>query len=110
MPPVVPKPAVPPAPKAAYEAKPVTMKAAPKKETARIQVSPTQKLPPQATVRLSQPTGQLTAGPAPAIRTAAPPPATETVVGQDTIVVALSWAAVALSLVAAVFGYLAWSA
>jgi hypothetical protein len=32
------------------------------------------------------------------------------VVGQDTIVVALSWAAVALSLVAAVFGYLAWSA
>jgi hypothetical protein len=85
------------------------MKAAPKKETARIQVSPTQKLPPQATVRLSQPSGQLTAGPAPSIRTAAPPPATETVAGPDTIVLGLSWAAVLLSLVAAVFGYMAWS-
>ena len=110
MPPVVPKPAVPAAPKAAYEAKPVTMKAAPKKETARIQVSPTQKLPPQATVRLSQPTGQLTGGPAPAIRTVAPPAATETVVGQDTILLGLSWAAVLFSLIAALFGYLAWSA
>ena len=60
MPPVAPKPVVPPsapamAPKASTyaEAKPVTMKAAPKKETARIQIAPTQKLPPQATVRLS---------------------------------------------------------
>jgi hypothetical protein len=110
VPPVVPKPAVPTAPKAAYEAKPVTMKAAPKKETARIQVSPTQKLPPQATVRLSQPSGQLTSGPAPAIRTAAPPAATEVVTGEDTIALALSWAALAFSLVAAVFGYMAWSA
>jgi hypothetical protein len=107
---VVPKPSVPTAPKAAYEAKPVTMKAAPKKETARIQVSPTQKLPPQATVRLTQPSSQLTAGPAPAIRTQAPPAATEVVTGQDSIALYLSWAAVAFSAIAAVFGYLAWSA
>jgi hypothetical protein len=32
------------------------------------------------------------------------------VTGQDTIALALSWAAVALSAIAAVFGYLAWSA
>ena len=109
---MAPKPNVPPpsAPKAApAEAKPVTIKAAPKKETARIQVSPTSKLPPQATVRLNQPS-QLSAGPAPAIRTAAPAPAAEIPAGQDTIMTALSWASVALSIVAAALSYLAWSA
>jgi hypothetical protein len=114
MPPVAPKPSLPPpsAPKAApvpAEARPVTIKAAPKKETARIQVSPTAKLPPQATVRLTQPSAQLAAGPAPALRTAAPMAAAEPA-GPDTIVTALSWAAVAFSLFAAALSYLAWSA
>jgi hypothetical protein len=115
-PPVVPKPAPPAvpaaAPKATFaEAKPVSIKAAPKKETARIQVSPTQKLPPQATVRLSQPSGQLPAGPAPAIRTAAPAATTETAAaGEDKLVTMLSLAAAVVALIAAVFSYLAWSA
>jgi len=111
IPPIVPKPAAPAAaPKATAFADPVTIKAAPKKETARIQVAPTQKLPPQATVRLSQPSQSLTAGPGPAIRTAAAPAATTEVAGADPIVNALSWAAVAISLAAAVFTYMAYSA
>lgn len=114
VPPVVPRPTAPPAPAAApkafAEAKPVTIKAAPKKETARIQVSPTQKLPPQATVRLSQPSQQLSAGPAPAIRTVTPPPAVETVAGPDMVTLGLSWAAAAIALVATVLAYMAWSA
>lgn len=109
--PAVPPPAAPPAvPKSATYAdtKPVTIKAAPKKETARIQVATTQKLPPQATVRLTQPAA-LSGGPAPAIRTSAPA-APETVSGPDTILTALSWAAVLFSLAAAALGYLSWSA
>jgi hypothetical protein len=87
------------------------MKAAPKKETARIQVAPTQKLPPQATVRLSQPTQALSAAPAPAIRSApAPTVAADTAAGQDTVVVALGFAAAAVALIAAILGYLAYSA
>ncbi len=111
VPPVAPRPAVPGAPRATSyaEAKPVTMKAAPKKETARIQVSPTQKLPPQATVRLTQPSGQLQGGPSPAIRTVAPPAATETVAAPDKIAMALSLAVAVLSLVAAGLSYWAWS-
>jgi hypothetical protein len=113
MPPIAPKPGIPPsAPKAATyaEAKPVTIKAAPKKETARIQVAPTQKLPPQATVKLSQPSAPLTQA-APALRAApAPVATTDTGSGPDTIVTALSWAAVGVSLIAAVLGYLAFSA
>jgi hypothetical protein len=111
-PPSAPKPGLPPsgAPKAATyaEAKPVTIKAAPKKETARIQVSPTQKLPPQATVRLSQPSATLSAGPAPAIRTAAPMAAVETVTGDDPIVTYLSWGAVLFALIAAGLSGWAW--
>ena len=111
MPPVAPKPTAP-APKASTyaEARPVTIKAAPKKETARIQIAPTQKLPPQATVKLVQPTQSLSPAPAPAIRTAAPAATVEAAAGSDPIVTALSWAAVAVSLVAAVLGYMAWSA
>jgi hypothetical protein len=112
------KPNTPPAapsvaPKASTYAgaSPVTMKAAPKKETARIQVAPTQKLPPQATVRLSQPTQALSAAPAPAIRSApAPAVAADTGAGQDTVVVALGFAAAAVALIAAILGYLAYSA
>jgi len=112
MPPIAPKPAPGAAPKAsAYGEAPVTIKAAPKKETARIQVAPTQKLPPQATVRLSQPTQTLAAAPAPAIRTAAAPAATgEAASGPDTVMTALSWAAVAISLAAAVISFMAYSA
>jgi len=114
MPPIAPKPMAPvTAPKAAgyAEVKPVTIKAAPKKETARIQVAPTQKLPPQATVRLSQPSQSLSAGPAPAIRPAAAPAATaDAAAGEDKIVTILSWAAVAISLAAAALGYMAYSA
>ena len=116
MPPIAPKPVAPgasaAAPKAASyaEVKPVTIKAAPKKETARIQVAPTQKLPPQATVRLSQPSQSLSAGPAPAIRTAAAPAATTEVAGEDKIVTYLSLAAAAVALAAAVLGYMAYSA
>jgi hypothetical protein len=112
-PPSAPKPAVPPpsAPKpAAPAAAPVTIKAAPKKETARIQVAPTSKLPPQATVRLTQPGSQLAAGPAPSIRTAAPAAAADTNAEPDMITTILMWAAVGLSLIAAVFSYLAWAA
>jgi hypothetical protein len=115
VPPVAPKPvtAPAPAPKAATyaEAKPVTIKAAPKKETARIQVAPTQKLPPQATVRLSQPSQQLSAAPAPAIRSApAPAATTETAAAPDLVMTILSWAAVLLSLAAAGLAYWAYSA
>jgi hypothetical protein len=88
----------------------VTIKAAPKKETARIQVAPTSKLPPQATVRLTQPSTQLAAGPAPAIRTAAPAAAADTSTETDMITTILTWSVVALSLVAAAFSYLAWAA
>jgi len=114
MPPIAPKPqALPPgaAPKASTyeEAKPVTIKASPKKETARIQVAPTQRLPAQATVRLTQPNQSLSAAPASAIRTAAPA-ANEAPAGSDTIVTALSWAAVAVSLAAAAVSYMAFSA
>jgi len=101
------------APKASTyaEAKPVTIKAAPKKETARIQVAPTQKLPPQATVKLSQPTQNLAAGPAPAIRTApAPAAAAEGASGGDGLVTILSWAAAVISLAAAALSYMAYSA
>lgn len=112
-PPMTQKPAVPSgaAPTSATyaEAQPVTIKAAPKKETARIQVSTTQKLPPQATVRLNQPGSGPAGGPAPALRTAAPSAATEPA-APDTIVMALSWAAVAFSLLAATLSYLAFSA
>jgi hypothetical protein len=115
MPPVAPKPSVPlaSAPKAANyaEAKPVTIKAAPKKETARIQVAPTQKLPPQATVKLSQPSAQLSAGPAPALRAApAPIAAADVPAGEDKVVTILSLAAAVVAIGAAVLGYLAWSA
>ena len=120
MPPVAPRPAAAPlraptpapAPKASssVEATPVTIKAAPKKETARIQINPTQKLPPQATVRLAQSTQSLAAGPAPAIRTAAPAAATVETAGTDTVVTILSWAAVAVSLAAAAISYMAFSA
>jgi len=110
VPPPAPKPAPAPASATYAEAKPVTIKAAPKKETARIQVSPTQKLPPQATVRLSQPTQQLSSGPAPAIRTSAPMAAAETVVEEDKIALFLSYGAAAVALVAAVLSYMAWSA
>ena len=120
------KPAVPPAapPKPAgvapvaprtttafSEAKPVSMKAAPKKETARIQVAPTQKLQPQATVRLSaQPTQQLSAAPAPAIRTApAPAAAVEGDTASDGVVSILSWIACVAAIGAAVLSYLAYS-
>jgi hypothetical protein len=115
MPPVAPKPvtAPAPAPKAATyaEAKPVTIKAAPKKETARIQVAPTQKLPPQATVRLSQPTQSLSQAPAPAIRSAPAPAATAEAAGggSDMLVTILSWVAVAFALGAAALGYLGYS-
>jgi hypothetical protein len=90
---------------------PVTIKAAPKKETARIQVPTTQKLP-QATVRLNpQPTQQLSAGPAPAIRTTgAPAAAAAEAAAPDTITTALTWATVAVSLAAAALSYLAFSA
>ena len=111
IPPVAPKPVT--APKAATyaEAKPVTIKAAPKKETARIQVAPTQKLPPQATVRLSQPTQQLSAAPAPAIRSApAPAATTETAAAPDMVTTILTWAGVFFSLVAAGLAYWAYSA
>jgi len=105
-PPSAPKPGVPPpsAPKpaAAAEVKPVTIKAAPKKETARIQVAPTSKRPPQATVRLA-------AGPAPAIRTAAPA-AADGASEPDMITTILMWSGVGLSLVAAALSYLAWAA
>jgi heme/copper-type cytochrome/quinol oxidase subunit 2 len=87
----------------------VTIKAAPKKETARIQVAPTSKLPPQATVRLTQPSTQLAAGPAPAIRTAAPA-AADTAAEPDMITNILMWTGVAFSLIAAVLSYLAWAA
>jgi hypothetical protein len=115
LPPLGSRPAVPPpapAPKAAAyeEAKPVTIKAAPKKETARIQVSPTQKLPPQATVRLTQPTQLMAAAPAPSIRTAhAPSAAAEAAAGPDQIVTVLSLAAVVVALVAATLSYLAFA-
>lgn len=115
MPPIAPKPSsLPPtAPQASgygEAAKPVTIKAAPKKETARIQVAPTMKLPPQATVRLSQPSQPLSAGPAPAIRTApAPAAATETVAGPDNIMAGLSIAAAVISLAAAGLSWWAWS-
>jgi hypothetical protein len=92
------------------DVKPVTIKAAPKKETARIQVSPTQKLPPQATVRLSQPAAQLPAGPAPAIRTAAPPSAEPAPAAADKIAMYLTWAVAVVALAATVLSYLAWSA
>jgi len=99
-------------PKAAAfeEARPVTIKASPKKETARIQVAPTQKLPAQATVRLTQPNQSLSTAPAQSIRTAAAPAANaETAGGSETILTALSWAAVVVSLAAAAFSYLTWS-
>jgi hypothetical protein len=87
------------------------MKASPKKETARIQVAPTQKLPAQATVRLVQPTQALSAAPpASAIRSAAAPAATTEAAGSDTILTALSWAAVVVALAAAALSYLAFSA
>lgn len=115
MPPIAPRPQAPPAgamPKAAAfeEARPVTIKASPKKETARIQVAPTQKLPAQATVRLTQPNQSLSTAPAQSIRTAAAPAANaETAGGSETILTALSWAAVVVSLAAAAFSYLTWS-
>ena len=89
----------------------MTIKAAPKKETARIQVSPTQKLPPQATVRLSQPSQQLSAGPAPAIRTSDPASG-----GGDSRGSGHGYAGIELgsgsdfALVATVLAYMAWSA
>lgn len=91
----------------------MSIKAAPKKETARIQVSPTSKLPPQATVRLTQPPpSQLAAGPTPAIRTAAPAVVTtsESDEENDPMLKILSFVAVALSLAAAALSYLAYSA
>jgi hypothetical protein len=116
MPPIAPKPAVPPAgvaPKVANpEVKPVTIKAAPKKETARIQVAPTMKLPPQQTVRMSQPTQNLSQAPAPALRTASAPAATVDAApaGNDTTVSILSWAAMVFALAAAGLSYWAFSA
>jgi len=113
-PPSAPKPVVPPsAPKpapAAAEVKPVTIKAAPKKETARIQVAPTSKLPPQATVRLTQPSTQLAAGPAPAIRTAAPAAASDTSAEPDMITTYLIWGAALVSAIAAGVSCWAWLA
>ena len=114
-PPSAPRPSLPPTapaaiPKPSSDVKPVSIKAAPKKETARIQVAPTQKLPAQATVRLSSPGASLSPGPAPAIRTAAAPVVEEAPAGADVVVSALSWVAFALSLVAAALGYLSWSA
>jgi len=114
-PPSAPKPAVPApaagAPKAASDVKPISMKAAPKKETARIQVAPqTQKMPAQATVRLSQP-ASLSPGPAPAIRTTSAPVVEEAGAGADPIVTWLSIAAAVFALLAAaVTGYLAYGA
>jgi hypothetical protein len=113
-PPSAPRPGIPagaPAPKAAAyaETKPVSIKAAPKKETARIQVAPTQKLPQQSTVRLNQPGGSLTPAAAPALRTTAAPALDESEAGPDKIVVALSWVSVAFSLVAAALSAWAWN-
>jgi hypothetical protein len=95
--------------KPASDVKPVSIKAAPKKETARIQVAPTQKLPAQPTVRLNQPSS-LSASPAPAIRTASAPVVEETAAGPDTIVTALSWAAAVFAVAAAALSYLNYSA
>lgn len=71
---MAPKPTAPSAPKPAAAtyagAAPVTMKASPKKETARIQVAPDPHPPvPKATVRMQQ-TQPLTAAPAPVVRSA----------------------------------------
>jgi hypothetical protein len=112
-PPSVPRPAVPAAAvaKPASDVKPVSIKAAPKKETARIQVAPTQKLPAaQPTVRLTQPGASLSASPAPAIRTASAPAVEEASAGSDTIVTALSWAVAVFALAAAALSYLNYSA
>jgi hypothetical protein len=89
----------------------VTIKAAPKKETARIQIPPTQKLPPQATVRLSQPSQSLAAAPAPALRTAAAPAAgIQEVAEDDNVLTAMSWVAVVLSIAALALSYMAFNA
>jgi len=114
MPPIAQRPGIPTsaAPKVANpEVKPVTIKASPKKETARIQVAPTMKLPPQQTVRLAQPTQNLSSAPAPALRAASAPAATVEVAstGNETVVNILSWAAMAFALVAAGLSYWAYS-
>jgi hypothetical protein len=109
-----PKPTVPltpsPAPKPApQETTPITMKAAPKKETARIQVAPTQKLASQPTVRLSQPTQSLAAAPASAVRTAPPSVAADEAPATDGLANALSWVAVLVSAIAAGLSFWVWN-
>lgn len=101
---------VPGAPTAATYAgtQPVTMKAAPKKETARIQAGaekPSQM--PKATVKMVQ-TQPLAAMPAPIVRTAAA--TTVDTSSDDSLLTPLSIAALLISLVVLVLNYLAYSA
>jgi hypothetical protein len=85
------------------------MKAAPKKETARIQVAPTQKLASQPTVRLSQPTQSLASAPASSVRTAPPSVAADEAPAADGLANALSWVAVLVSAIAAGLSFWVWN-
>jgi hypothetical protein len=95
------------------ETAPVTMKAAaPKKETARIQVAPeARRAMPQATIRMQQTQPLAAPGTVPALRSApAVAAATPASTTEDPLIGILSWAALAASLVAAALGYLAFAA
>lgn len=89
------------------------MKAAsPKKETARIQVTPEPKRAmPQATIRMQQ-TQPLSQAPSAAVRTITPAATTATAepAAADPLVNILTWAVLAVSLAAAATAYLAYSA
>jgi hypothetical protein len=90
------------------------MKAAPKKETARIQVPPDAKRPmPQSTLKMQQ-TQPMAATPAPAMRKASLSPAITPIEidddEEDPMIKILSWVVLAVSLAAAAVGYLAFSA
>lgn len=84
--------------------------AAPKKETARIQVAPDAKRAmPQATIKMQQ-TQPLAQSPGPLLRPASSATTVETISESDPLVSILSWVVLAASLAAAAINYLAFSA